>query len=329
MEYRRDLMRGEGESALSAGYCPIIIYIINNIQLVIGSMTNEKDEEVSQSEPENPYEYEYVNESSSQSESGYFKNLINYYRELGYSGSHLGQALFLLAICSLVGLIFILFFALQTPYQMTLYSGTNSTQVQTITFWNSVYTVISVFGVGVLVAGASFFLGGLLGFLFGIPKTVKLQTQIETKPSSSNTEKYVENTNLEDVSDWLTKIIIGVGLVELTQIPQFLNQYAEMIAPALGGIPSSGAFGIAILVYYSIVGFLFVYLSTRGYMESELERSKRLEWESAKYDKLMDNRLKQEKMFIERRYAEEKLEKLQNELKIKDLEEQIKNKEKS
>jgi uncharacterized membrane protein (DUF106 family) len=87
----------------------------------------------------------------------------------------------------------------------------------------------------------------------------------------------LENTNLEDISDWLTKIIIGVGLIELTQIPQLLNQYSVMIAPALGGIPSSGAFGIVLLVFYSIIGFLIIYLATRRYMDDELER-KRRQW---------------------------------------------------
>ena len=179
---------------------------------------------------------------------------------------------------------------------------TNVTNTETAlppTFWNSVLIVVSIFGAGVLVAGAFFFVGGLFGFLFGIPKTVAppqttivvetpggLQTPPVPKPPTNEVppnkgrqdqDLYKGNTNLEEISDWLTKIIIGVGLIELTKIPALINQYAEMIAPALGGIPSSGALGIALLVYYSIAGFLFVYVATRAYMESELERIKRMQ----------------------------------------------------
>jgi tetratricopeptide (TPR) repeat protein len=120
-------------------------------------------------------------------------------------------------------------------------------------------------------------LGGLLGFLFGIPKAAKLQNQSEGANNGKYRERYVENTNLEDISDWLTKIIIGVGLVELSKIPQLLNQYAKMIAPALGGIPSSEGFALAISTYYSVIGFFFVYLATRAYMESGLEYLKKKE----------------------------------------------------
>jgi len=185
----------------------------------------------------------------------YIQNLLDYYKSSGWRESYIGQAIIVLAICAFGGIIFILFFALQTP------------------------DVIAVFGSGVLIGGASFFLGGFLGFLFGIPKTIKQQPQAVTTSTGNPVfqEQFLENTNLEDISDWLTKIIIGVGLIELTQIPQLLNQFSVMIAPALGGIPSSGAFGIALFVFYSIIGFLVIYLATRRYMDDELER-KRRQW---------------------------------------------------
>jgi len=43
------------------------------------------------------------------------------------------------------------------------------------------------------------------------------------------TTKYMPNTNLEDVSDWLTKIIIGVTLTQLTKIPGYLQSIADNI----------------------------------------------------------------------------------------------------
>jgi len=65
-------------------------------------------------------------------------------------------------------------------------------------------------------------------------------------------------------------------LVELSKIPQLLDQFAKKVAPALGG-PSSEGFAIAIFTFYSINGFLIVYLATRAYMESGLELLKRKE----------------------------------------------------
>lgn len=63
-----------------------------------------------------------------------------------------------------------------------------------------------------LIASASFLAGGLVGFLFGIPRAV----QGSTAPSGAT--QYQANTNLEQVSDWLTKIIVGVGLVQIGRV---------------------------------------------------------------------------------------------------------------
>src|SRR5215831_2761083 len=69
-------------------------------------------------------------------------------------------------------------------------------------------------GIGAVVLGA------LLGFVFGIPRT--LQHDIAPSPNPGIAEQdqiaYQINTNLEQISDWLTKIIIGVGLIELGNI---------------------------------------------------------------------------------------------------------------
>jgi len=224
---------------------------------------------------------------------GLLGGLLDYYRGLGLE-SHIAQALFILGIFAVGGIIFIFFFALHVPYEMSLVNmtvanATNATiPVETgtkiLSSWDSAFSVISVFGVGVLVAGGSFFLGGLLGFLFGIPKMISQPAGGDNTARTS--QQYRANTNLEDISDWLTKIVIGVGLVELSAVPSLLDMYAKMIAPALGGVPSSGAVAIAIFLYYSLVGFLIVYLATRGYMESDLEKQERMELYREKVEKL-------------------------------------------
>ena len=58
-------------------------------------------------------------------------------------------------------------------------------------------------------------IGGLLGFLFGLPRAAPAGSGGTAPPSRRN---WQTSTNLTDISDWLTKIIIGVGLVTATQI---------------------------------------------------------------------------------------------------------------
>lgn len=57
--------------------------------------------------------------------------------------------------------------------------------------------------------------GGLLGFLFGLPRPAPAGAS-GTPPSARRS--WQTSTNLTEVADWLTKIIIGVGLVTATQI---------------------------------------------------------------------------------------------------------------
>jgi tetratricopeptide (TPR) repeat protein len=105
----------------------------------------------------------------------------------------------------------------------------------------------------------------LLGFVFGIPRT--LQHDIAPGANTSVTEQdkigYQINTNLEQISDWLTKIIIGVGLVELGSIGSWLISFSKTIGKGFGDTELGQAYVLGVLVFYSGVGFLFGYLWTR------------------------------------------------------------------
>ena len=127
---------------------------------------------------------------------------------------------------------------------------------------------VSVAGTAMTVAGAALLVGGLLGFLFGIPK--KLQQDSATVLNQQQGSAYQENTNLEQISDWLTKILVGVGLTQLTSIPAALQQYANFTASGLGNFASSKVFAIALLLYFLICGFLITYLWTRLYLAGAL-----------------------------------------------------------
>ena len=122
----------------------------------------------------------------------------------------------------------------------------------------------SVLGTALTLAAAAFLTGGIFGFLFGIPQTMQASA-----PSTSK-KPYQDNTNLQLVSDWLTKIIIGVGLVQIGRALPALNKLAENMKAPLGGQASSAAFGLGLTIAYVFLGFFFVYLWSRVVFTQEL-----------------------------------------------------------
>jgi hypothetical protein len=112
----------------------------------------------------------------------------------------------------------------------------------------------SVFATALVIATAAFFAGGFIGFLFGVPHTVQ-----GSAPSTGIT-KYLGNTNLEQVSDWLTKIIVGVGLVQIGRAVPALSKFAKSLKAPLGGQASSGAFGLGLIITAFCLAFsTFIY----------------------------------------------------------------------
>jgi len=137
----------------------------------------------------------------------------------------------------------------------------------------------SIAGVGTIIAGASLLAGGLLGFLFGIPRTLQEDRSSELAPTGEQPSRlpgqalelpYRANTNLEQISDWLTKVLVGVGLTQLTVLPGRLQQIADLLAPGVGGFDSSRTFALAILIYFPVCGFLFGFLWTRLFLAGML-----------------------------------------------------------
>ncbi len=130
---------------------------------------------------------------------------------------------------------------------------------------------ISVVCTALMLAGACLLIGGLLGFLFGVPRTMQQdQTGLVPPPEDDVTSgrqtflpTYLANTNLEQISDWLTKILVGVGLTQLTKLPQELQRIGNYLAEGLGNASSSRAFGITALLYFLVSGFLLSYVWTR------------------------------------------------------------------
>ena len=105
-------------------------------------------------------------------------------------------------------------------------------------------------GGGLFLCGAATVGGGLLGFLFGVPKT-----NVED-PTVDDGQKYTPNTNLELISDWLTKIIVGLGLVQFGELIDALKAFGKFAGPVFGDAPLGATICIAIVVHYSVIGFV-------------------------------------------------------------------------
>jgi tetratricopeptide (TPR) repeat protein len=190
------------------------------------------------------------------------------------------------------------------------------------TFW-------ATSAIGVLVAGGASIVGALLGFLFGIPRSLQQPSQSLQQPSQSPPQPhppapqpsppqqalaptpgptptatplpappppqsvaarqtdvaYGANTNLEQISDWLTKILLGAGLTQLAKLPQGLSATATYIGGALASAgeisvekrAAADGVGYAIVVYFTVCGFLFSYLWSRLYLGRALTEAETIE----------------------------------------------------
>lgn len=127
--------------------------------------------------------------------------------------------------------------------------------------------------------------GSLIGFLFGIPRVIQRvpeanqpgqSSQMETANGTSNLDesRYQVNTNLVDVSDWLTKIIVGLGLVELRNTDDYLIRATGFIAPGLDSTNGQVVAG-GIILYFSVLGFLGGYIMTRLVLAGAFARADR------------------------------------------------------
>jgi tetratricopeptide (TPR) repeat protein len=115
--------------------------------------------------------------------------------------------------------------------------------------------------------------GSLIGFLFGIPRVLQGSgaTSADEAQPAANHARLGVNTNLEQISDWLTKIFVGLGLVQLQKLPEHLNRAATFISSGLA--PDSEFFAGALLIYFAVLGFLGFYLLTRLYFAGAFARA--------------------------------------------------------
>jgi hypothetical protein len=159
----------------------------------------------------------------------------------------------------------------------------------------------AVLGVAMICSGAASLTGGLLGFLFGIPRSTEAsvnRTRLghgttgvppeavasEGAAASASPSPTLHataerppllrvNTNLEDISDGVTKVLLGAGLAEAAKIVTGAGQLAAFLGPSFGPGDAGQAVAIATIIYGALEGFFAGYLATRLYLTAAFERA--------------------------------------------------------
>jgi uncharacterized membrane protein len=99
--------------------------------------------------------------------------------------------------------------------------------------------------------------GAFIGFLFGVPRI---------NPNAKESDYLLPNTNIETISDWLTKIIVGVGLINFNEIGGFLKSKSDELAASLA---MDAPFAMALIVYFFVAGLIQGYLLTRMFLSPQ------------------------------------------------------------
>lgn len=119
----------------------------------------------------------------------------------------------------------------------------------------------------------------LFGFIFGIPKSL----QNASKPNPNGVSSVDDgrgiapyqlrvNTNLEEISDWLTKILVGATLTQLVKVPSLIAAAARYMSNGMAGVADE-SFAASIVVYFASLGFLSGYVLTRTFFSRAFVRA--------------------------------------------------------
>jgi hypothetical protein len=110
--------------------------------------------------------------------------------------------------------------------------------------------------------------GATAGFLFAVPRA---------NPEAAPVKGLRPNSNIELISDWITKIIVGVSLIEFRKIGAFIDAVSIqlgrslLISPMTQSEADATSFAKALIVYFVLAGAIQGYLLTRLYLTQEFQ----------------------------------------------------------
>jgi hypothetical protein len=193
----------------------------------------------------------------------------------------------------------------ETSVLLTLYTGLFLGMIPVIGFPVTIPEMGGkILFIGLTLGIATFISSFFLGTLFGMPR--------RNKKSDNN---YALNNGLIEISDWLTKIIVGLALINLKEIPGYIISFAEYIREASkfeGQLLN--IYTIGILFYFGFLGLFIGY----NYMRLVL---------SNKYQYADDNLIRRELETAKEKSTEAKEESQQKDKKIIHIQSLIQEKE--
>jgi hypothetical protein len=158
------------------------------------------------------------------------------------------------------------------------------------------YNGVGVYTIAMLCSAAASFIGGLIGFLFGVPESTTMERSTTTidaahrhpagdsaqanaavtaveRRASDRVSGLRRNTNLESISDTLTKGILAIGASQLYNLSQWGAKAAGYLGPSFGPDNAGQIVALCVLIYGGLAGFLFGYLATRIFLTGAFERN--------------------------------------------------------
>jgi hypothetical protein len=120
---------------------------------------------------------------------------------------------------------------------------------------------LHVAGILSMVSMAAVAIGALFGFLFGVPRTRIAHHEATITPHSK-----LPNTNLEQISDWLTKVLVGATLTQMAKIPGAAREVFGSVGDSLGVGDSGVIFAGATILFGLTAGFILGWLATRTWV---------------------------------------------------------------
>ena len=131
---------------------------------------------------------------------------------------------------------------------------------------------LSYVAVGMLTATAAILVGFFSGFLIGVPRSVS-SGQVRLQKDG-----FSPSSNLAEISDWLTKLLLGAGLVSLSRLGGPIGRLIDDVAGGLHGVTSDEAIiqaakvtAGAIMIAFAVLGLLVGYIVTSTWYERRLE----------------------------------------------------------
>ena len=128
---------------------------------------------------------------------------------------------------------------------------------------------VAAVGIGIEIFIASSAVGVVLGFLFAVPRVLSQNPDAGAAARGGGAKaRFLEsNTNLESISDWLTTMLVGVGISQLYQLNDALLSFRNYIAATArvfdGSAGTLPAIAPLLLIIGAVSGFIAMYLYTR------------------------------------------------------------------